>query len=136
MQRGGHFAQLVKQFQSEQEEEEKKEEGDGEARQNGAGDEGVTVAAAAADSEQVVGEASSSEAQAIAAPNEYMRERTQSEVDKRRLSSAAAVQEKPQKPNQSNSKLMTSEESATGMKCTYSYNAPKTYEYSTVKYDS
>ena len=110
MQKDGHFAQLVKQFQSEAEAEEKKEE---EAKQAAVDEEGNVVEAAAGG--QIAGDLSNLGAQESITTSEQMRDRAESEGEARRKSSAGQQIEKPKKPDANMAKLMTSEESATGM---------------------
>ena len=109
MQKDGHFAQLVKQFQSDAEAEEKKEEA-----QHVVVDEGGN-AVEAAGGDQVAGDLSNLGAQASVMTYEQMRDRAESEGEMRRKSSAGQQVEKPKKPDASKAKLMTSEESATGV---------------------
>ena len=124
MQKDGHFAQLVKQFQNEEEAEEKEEEW-----QAAVDEDGNPVEAPGG--EQVVGAASNAGAQASGATHEQMRERAESEGETRRTSSVGQQVEKPQKPDSSKAKLMTSEESATGVQMLLSVK----HNWSNTKYN-
>lgn len=112
IQKEGYFAQLIKQFQSEEEEEEKEEE----ERQAAAAEKELVEAPAELTNGQSASELSPSAAHHVnfTAIDEKPegRERAESEGEMRRQSSAAS--EKPQKPDSSKAKLMTSEDSATG----------------------
>lgn len=116
IQKEGYFAQLIKQFQSEEEEEEKEEEERQAAEQAAAAENELVEAPAELTNGQSASELSPSAAHHVnfTAIDEKPegRERAESEGEMRRQSSAAS--EKPQKPDSSKAKLMTSEDSATG----------------------
>lgn len=111
VQQGGHFAQLVKQLQSEaekEEEEEKREEKEAEEALEGGGAEDV-------EDEEIGLQAARVNFEAAAlggSLSEEPRSRAASESEMRRQSSA---RQKPQKQDTSKAKLMTSEDAATGM---------------------